>query len=117
MGLIRLILNPDQTEPLRGRGRAREATVHGPEHFAGPGFRRLPRPTSTSVPTIARTMLYRNPSASTSMVMKSLHAGACSGDRSRGALKGVSAPDPQFFGSKSSSPSPPAPLPKGDGRV
>ena len=40
--------------PVRHSG---EAAVLGGEDFGGPAFGPLPRPTSTSVPTIVRTML------------------------------------------------------------
>ena len=56
-----------QEQPLRGRGRTRLDAVLGPQDLADPDSGRLPVPTSISVPAIARTILYRNPSASTSI--------------------------------------------------
>ena len=62
-----LVLDVDQVQPLRGA--VGPATRRSAARRISPGqlSGRLPRPTSTSVPTIARTMLYRNPSASISM--------------------------------------------------
>ena len=39
VGLIRLILHPDQAESLRGCGGASQSSIFRPKHLAGPGFR------------------------------------------------------------------------------
>ncbi len=60
------VADPDEEQALRRGGRAGLAAVLGGDASATLASGQRPTPTRTSVPVIARTMLYRKPSASTS---------------------------------------------------
>ena len=57
VGRWQIVFHPQQKQSLRRRSAPGRAAIGGRQHFAGPASSRTPRPTSTSVPTIERTML------------------------------------------------------------
>jgi len=62
---------PDQEQPLRGGFWPGKGAVAGCDELLDRSSGQNPLPTLISVPVIARTILYRNPSASTSSQIQS----------------------------------------------